>query len=349
MSEMLANVVLPAKKLQFVRIPQQILYAPLRPMEKLALGVVCGFSDHAMVLTNLQLSQLLGCRRPETVSRLIRRLEKDGWIAIQRVGAIRLVRWQGKPPAAAPLTTPPLPAERPPQAEPHQPQPTAHAAPPTTPDANAASACTSQLTDSLADQIEKIDKTDCADRQADEQQTQEAIETHPFAGLDCLDVTVKTDCPDGQDLLTAPSTKKEKKKKRNISLSVHRKITPAELQQAEKLSLQMVQRRIAELALEVDPRQFYAFYRRWPMPLGELDRKLTSWHINRSRRQRPAAAAGAEPSAAPTHPDLAPTGGKTIAQLAAEYQTLQAAALAEPPSAGDKPSASALTASHKTD
>lgn len=76
----------------------------------------------------------------------------------------------------------------------------------------------------------------------------------------------------------------------------------------------MVKKRIAELGYEVDPRQFYAFYRRWPHRAADpadLDRKLTSWHIN--RRPKPPAADGQ------------PKPTKTIAQLAAEYQTCQTA------------------------
>ena len=63
------------------RIPGPILYYPeLTLAEKVLLGLVWSFKD-GLRLSNAELGRIL-CKHPDTVSRIIKKLERGGWLKI---------------------------------------------------------------------------------------------------------------------------------------------------------------------------------------------------------------------------------------------------------------------------
>jgi DNA-binding MarR family transcriptional regulator len=70
--------------LKYAKLPAGLLYHPeLRLAEKVFLGMVFSFNQNGLRLSNKHLGQILGLNE-SNISRMIARLEKAGWIRIDR-------------------------------------------------------------------------------------------------------------------------------------------------------------------------------------------------------------------------------------------------------------------------
>jgi len=82
----------------FVRIPAAILYqSGLTLAEKVFLGLLSGFSPRPLRMSNRQLAELLGFDNTRSVSRLLTRLQRQGWIRIQDGRSYRRAVYYAEP------------------------------------------------------------------------------------------------------------------------------------------------------------------------------------------------------------------------------------------------------------